>query len=150
MSWVFDTLIWKDQKGYVPALAESWSYDPGRMAFTFNLNPKAKWHDGRPLTADDVAFTIELFKKHPYQWITVDDVSRVEVQGPHKVVIYLAKPYSPFLSDIGGTMPVMPKHIWQSVDNPQAYNEPKAFHRKRALQVHGLQQGPGDLPLRGF
>jgi peptide/nickel transport system substrate-binding protein len=127
MSWVFDTLVWKDQKGYVPALAESWSYDPGRMAFTFNLNPEAKWHDGQPVTADDVVFTIEFFKKYPYPWITVDDVSRVEAQGAHKVVIYLSKPYSPFLSDIGGTMPVMPRHIWQSVENPQAYNEPKAF-----------------------
>ena len=127
MSWVFDTLVWKDQKGYVPALAESWSYDPGRMAFTFNLNPKAKWHDGQPVTADDVAFTLELFKKHPYRWITVDDVDRVEVQGPHRVTMYLARPYSPFLSDIGGTMPVMPRHIWQSVENPEAYHEPKAF-----------------------
>jgi peptide/nickel transport system substrate-binding protein len=127
MSWVFDTLVWKDRKGYVPALAESWSYDPNRMAFTFNLNPKAKWHDGRPVTAEDVAFTLELFKKHPYQWITVDDVSRVEVLGPHRVVVYLARPYSPFLSDIGGTMPVMPRHIWQTVEKPQAYDDPKAF-----------------------
>jgi peptide/nickel transport system substrate-binding protein len=127
MSWVFETLVWKDQEGYVPALAESWSYDTGRMAFTFNLNPKAKWHDGRPVTPEDVAFTLELFKKHPYQWITVDDVSRVEVLGPHRVVVYLARPYSPFLSDIGGTMPVMPRHIWQTVENPQAYDDPKAF-----------------------
>ena len=127
MSWVFDTLVWKDQKGYSPALADSWSYDPGRMAFTFNLNPKAKWHDLQPLTAQDVVFTIEYFKKHPYTWITVGDVSRADAQGPHKVVIYLSKPYSPFISDIGGTMPIMPKHIWESVDNPEAYNDPKAF-----------------------
>jgi peptide/nickel transport system substrate-binding protein len=127
MSWVFDTLIWKNQRGVVPALAKSWSYDSGRMAFTFVLNPRAQWHDGEPLTAEDVAFTIDFFKKHPYPWITVEDVDRVEAEGPHKVVIYLAKPYSPFLSDIGGTMPVMPKHIWETVENPEAYNDPKAF-----------------------
>jgi len=127
MSWVFDTLAWKGQKGYLPALADSWSYDPGRMAFTFNLNPKAKWHDHQPLTAHDVVFTIEYFKKYPYSWISVDDVRRAEAPEPHKVIIYLSKPYSPFISDIGGTMPIMPKHIWQSVDNPEAYNDPKAF-----------------------
>jgi len=127
MSWVFDTLVWKDREGYVPALADSWSYDPAKMAFTFNLNPRAKWHDGQPVSAQDVACTIEYFKKHPYSWISVDDVSRVEVQDPHKVVIYLSKPYSPFISDIGGTMPIMPRHIWQSVDNPQAYDDSKAF-----------------------
>jgi peptide/nickel transport system substrate-binding protein len=127
MSWVFDTLVWKGQKGYLPGLADSWSYDPGRMAFTFSLNPKAKWHDLQPLTARDVVFTIEYFKKHPYSWISVDDVSRAEAPEPYTVIIYLSKPYSPFISDIGGTMPIMPKHIWQSVDNPQAYNDPKAF-----------------------
>jgi peptide/nickel transport system substrate-binding protein len=127
MSWVFDTLVWKDRKGYLPALADSWSYDPAKMAFTFHLNPKAKWHDLQPLTADDVAFTIEYFKKHPYSWISVEDIGRAEAPEPYKVVIYLSKPYSPFISDIGGTMPVMPKHIWQSVDNPEAYNDPKAF-----------------------
>jgi peptide/nickel transport system substrate-binding protein len=127
MSWVFDTLVWKDRQGYVPALAESWSYDPANAAFTFHINPKAKWHDLKPLTAEDVVFTIEYFKKHPYSWISVDDVSRAEAQGSHKVIIYLSKPYSPFISDIGGTMPIMPKHIWQSVNNPQAYDGPEAF-----------------------
>jgi peptide/nickel transport system substrate-binding protein len=127
MSWVFDTLVWKDQEGYVPALADSWSYDPGRMAFTFHLNPKAKWHDLQPLTAQDVVFTVEYFKKHRYNWISVEDVSRAEAPEAHTVVIYLSKPYSPFISDIGGTMPIMPKHIWQAVDNPETYNDPKAF-----------------------
>lgn len=127
MSWVFDTLIWKDQKGYIPALAESWSYDSDRMAFTFQLNPEAKWHDGYPVTADDVVFTIDFFKKHPYHWINIDDVSHAVAQGKDKVNIFLSKPYSPFLSDIGGTMPIMPKHIWQSVENPETYKDPEAF-----------------------
>jgi peptide/nickel transport system substrate-binding protein len=127
MSWVFDTLIWKDQKGYIPALAESWSFDEDRLAFTFDLNPKARWHDGRPLRSEDVVFTLEYFKKHPYRWITIDHVSRSEARGPHKVIVYLSRPYSPFLSDIGGTMPVLPQHIWESVENPETYNDPRAF-----------------------
>ena len=97
------------------------------MAFTFLLNPKARWHDLQPLTAQDVVFTIAYFKKHPYSWIGLEDVSRAEAPEPHRVVIYLSKPYSPFISDIGGTMPIMPRHIWQSVDNPRTFNDPKAF-----------------------
>ena len=96
MSWVFDTLVWKDQKGYMPALADSWSYDPGKLAFTFNLNPRAKWHDGQPLTAQDVVFTIEYFKKHPYSWISVDGETGPKPEDPTTVIIYLSKPYSPF------------------------------------------------------
>jgi len=127
MSWVFDTLIWKDQNGYIPALAASWSYDPGKMTFTFKLNPKATWHDGQPLTADDVVFTIEYFKRHPYAWITVKDLDRAEAEDRRTVSIYLSRPYAPFLSDIGGTMPTLPKHIWKDVENPAKYNDPKAF-----------------------
>jgi peptide/nickel transport system substrate-binding protein len=127
MSWVFDTLVWKDSNGYIPALAKSWSFDPKKLAFTFELNSKAKWHDGQPLTAEDVVFTIGYFKKHSYQWITVDDVSRAEAEGPYRVVIHLSKPYSPFLSDIGGTMPILPRHIWESVDRPESYDNPKAY-----------------------
>jgi peptide/nickel transport system substrate-binding protein len=127
MSWVFDTLIWKDHSGYVPALAQSWSFDKTALAFTFHLNPKAKWHDGKPVTATDVVFTIAYFKKHPYGWITLDDVDRVEARSPHEVVAHLSKPYAPFLSDIGGTMPILPEHIWRKVENPQTYNQPNAF-----------------------
>ncbi|MFN2358740.1 MAG: ABC transporter substrate-binding protein, partial [Desulfotignum sp.] len=108
MSWVFDTLVWKDRKGYIPALARTWSYDPDKSAFVFTLNPGAKWHDGQPVTAQDVAFTIAYYKKHPYQWVSADAVDQVEVVDDHTVVLYLAEPYSPFLSDIGGTMPILP------------------------------------------
>jgi peptide/nickel transport system substrate-binding protein len=127
MSWVFDTLVWKDQQGYIPALAESWSFDTEKLAFSFTLNPKAMWHDGEPLTAEDVVFTLDYFKKHPYRWITIDHVDRSEAKGPHQVIVYLASPYSPFISDIGGTMPVLPKHIWKSVKDPEQYNDPGAF-----------------------
>lgn len=127
MSWVFDTLVWKDRKGYIPALAGAWSFDPGKLSFTFRLNPKAKWHDGRPVTAQDVVFSLEYYRKHPYSWISVDSVDRSVAVDAHTVTVYLSKPYSPFLSDIGGTMPVLPKHIWEKVENPMAFDDPKAF-----------------------
>jgi len=127
MSWVFDTLVWKDQHGYIPALAESWSFDAEKLAFTFMLNPKAAWHDGKPLTSKDVVFTVDYFKKHAYRWITIDHVSHAQAKGPHEVIVYLARPYSPFLSDIGGTMPILPAHIWESVKNPKRHDDPNAF-----------------------
>ena len=127
MSWVFDTLVWKDRNGYIPALAKEWSYDPARMAFTFKLQPKAKWHDGQPVTAEDVVFTLAYFKKHPYRWVTVTDVDRAEAVDAHTVVVYLSKAYAPFISDIGGTMPILPKHIWSKVDKPKEFNKPEAY-----------------------
>jgi peptide/nickel transport system substrate-binding protein len=127
MSWTFDTLVWKDHDGYIPALARDWSYTAKNMTFTFTLNHKAKWHDGHPVTAADVVFTIDYFKKHPYRWVTVDDIERAEARSEHEVVIYLAKPYAPFISDIGGTMPILPRHIWSSVEDPKKFDTPEAF-----------------------
>ncbi|MFP3929294.1 MAG: ABC transporter substrate-binding protein [Desulfobacteraceae bacterium] len=108
-------------------MAREWSYDPDQMAFTFQLDPKAKWHDGRRLTAEDVVFTIDYFKKHPYRWISLASVDRAEAPTAHQVVIHLSKPYSSFISDIGGTMPVIPKHIWEEVERPKEYDDPQAF-----------------------
>jgi peptide/nickel transport system substrate-binding protein len=125
MSWIFDTLIWKDAKGYVPALATSWKYNKAKKSFIFSLNKKALWHDGKKLTAADVVFTIKYFKKHPYLWINLSHVSKAIAHNKHKVEIFMNKLYSPFLSDIAGTMPIIPKHIWQKCKNPK-----KAINKK--------------------
>ena len=127
MSWAFDTLVWKDQTGFVPALARNWAYDPEKLAFTFHLDPAAVWHDGTPVTAHDVAFTIAYFQAHPYRWISIDALDRAEAVDDHTVIIYLSRPYAPFLSDIGGTMPVIPKHVWQKITDPRACIEPECM-----------------------
>jgi peptide/nickel transport system substrate-binding protein len=127
MSWVFDTLIWKDDKGYIPALAKKWAYDPKALSFTFELREGVKWHDGKPFSAEDVVFTIDYFKKHPYGFVPIEAVSGVEVKGKNSVVIKLEKPYAPFLAYVGGTIPILPRHIWQSVTDPKKYNDPRAF-----------------------
>ena len=127
MSWVFDTLVWKDDKGYIPALAKKWTYDPKSLAFTFDLQEGVKWHDGQPFSAEDVVFTVNYFKKHPYRWVPLGDVAGAEAQGPNRVVIKLAKPYAPFMAYVGGVMPILPMHIWQNVTDPKKYNDPRAF-----------------------
>ena len=127
MSWAFDTLVWKDAKGYIPALAKTWKYDPANLSFVFQLRENAKWHDHKPVTAQDVAFTVHYFKKHPYRWVPMSQVAGAEVKGPHEVVIKLKKPFAPFLAYVGGTMPILPKHIWKDVIDPQKFNQPQAY-----------------------
>ena len=127
MSWVFDTLIWKDDKGYIPALARSWSYDPNSLTFTFELRKGVKWHDGKPFSSADVVFTVNYYKKHPYHWVLMGDITGAEAHGVNRVVIKLARPFAPFLAYVGGTMPILPRHIWQNVNDPKKYNDSKAF-----------------------
>jgi len=127
MSWAFDTLVWKNDSGYIPALAQKWEYIKKENAFVFVLNEKAKWHDGKPVTSGDVKFTIEYFKKHPYRWINLGSVGKVITDGKRKVKIYLTKNYSPFLSDVAGTMPVMPEHIWKNIKEPSKFTDKRAI-----------------------
>ena len=72
MSLIFDTLVWKDQNGYVPALAESWQMDGD--AYVFKLRKNASWQDGEPFSADDVVFTVNYIKEHSYQWVNSEPI----------------------------------------------------------------------------
>ena len=128
MHFIFDTLVWKNETaGPIPLLAEDWEYSSEEDAYVFNLAENAKWHDGEPVTADDVAFTITYMKEHPYGWVVLESVDRAEVIGPHTVKIYMSSPYAPFMEDIGGTMPILPEHIWKDVGNPMDFVEEGAF-----------------------
>ena len=128
MHFIFDTLIWKNETaGPIPLLATDWEYSLEEDVYVFNLAENAKWHDGEPVTADDVAFTISYMKEHPYGWTVLDSVDRAEAAGPHTVKIYMSSPYAPFMEDVGGTMPILPEHIWQDVANPMEFVEDAAF-----------------------
>jgi len=126
-SWVFETLVWKDDKGIIPALATAWEYDPETLTFTFQIRQGVKWHDGKPLDAADIAFTINYFLAHPYKFVSLEAVTRAEALDARKVTIKLDKPYAAFISQVAGVLPIIPEHIWEKVDEPETYDDPKSF-----------------------
>ena len=48
--------------GYYPGLAESWEISDDRLTLTFHLREGVRWHDGEPVTADDVMFTVGILQ----------------------------------------------------------------------------------------
>jgi peptide/nickel transport system substrate-binding protein len=127
MSLIFDTLIWKDQNGFVPALAEKWEYLPDEKAYVFHLRSGVTWNDGETFTAKDVAFTYQYIKDHPYQWVDSSVVKNVEATDDSTVKITLSKDYAPFLDQVAGTLPIMPEHIYKDVSDPANFKDPKAL-----------------------
>jgi peptide/nickel transport system substrate-binding protein len=127
MSLIFDTLIWKDGNGFVPALAEKWEYLPDEKAYVFNLRKGVTWNDGEPFTAKDVAFTIQYIKDHPYQWVDSSVVKNAEATDDVTVKITLTKDYAPFLDQVAGTLPIMPEHVYKDVSDPAGFKDPKAL-----------------------
>ncbi|OPY54616.1 MAG: putative ABC transporter periplasmic-binding protein [Methanosaeta sp. PtaU1.Bin112] len=127
MSLIFDTLVWKDENGFVPALAESWEYLADEKAYLFHLRSGVTWNDGEPFTAKDVAFTYQYIKDHPYQWVDSSVVENAEATDDRTVKITLQRDYAPFLDQVAGTLPIMPEHIYQDVSDPASFKDPKAL-----------------------
>jgi peptide/nickel transport system substrate-binding protein len=126
MSMVFDTLIWRDASGQIPALALSWTYQPESLSWVFKLRDGVKWHDGKPFTAADVAFTVQYFQKHPYSSARLDSVAGCAVSGPQEVTCTLKEPHAPFLA-VMEAVPILPEHIWKKIDDPKNYEGLDSF-----------------------
>ncbi len=127
MSLIFDTLVWKDDEGYLPALAEGWEYLEAENAYSFELQEGVTWHDGEPFTADDVVFTVEYIQDHPYQWVDSGVIESAEAAGDYTVKLYLTEPYAPFMDLVACTLPILPRHIWEGVSDPASFSDDEAL-----------------------
>ncbi len=127
MSFIFDTLAWKDRDGLTGALAEEWDYDDADSTYTFILRDGLKWHDGRELTADDVVFTFDYLGQHPSPWIKPGVVKDAAAVDGRTVKITLTEPYAPFLNNIAGMLPILPAHIWEEVQDPEQFRGDEAL-----------------------
>ncbi|HEV2107455.1 MAG TPA: ABC transporter substrate-binding protein [Thermomicrobiales bacterium] len=122
LSLIYDTLTWKDEDGIIPWLASEWGVSDDGLGYSFHLIEGAAWHDGEPVTAADVAFSFDAYTRHPYRWMSTEVIDSVEVAAEHVVAFQLKRPYAAFIEDIAGVVPIVPRHIWESVDDPIAYS----------------------------
>jgi peptide/nickel transport system substrate-binding protein len=126
LSLIFDTLTWKDEQGIIPWLATTWDVSPDGLDVTFTLVHNVKWQDGQPLTADDVAFSFDYYAAHPYRWMPTTMVDSASVLAPDRVRLRMKKPYPPFIEEVAGVVPIIPRHVWENVPDPLRYEGPDA------------------------
>lgn len=114
VSLVYSGLYREDGNGtMIPDLAEKTDVSDNGLIYTVTLKKDLVWHDGIPLTANDILFTITLIKDRAYKsplranWEGVS----VSVTDDQHVVFTLSKPYSPFLQNLA--IGIIPKHIWE-------------------------------------
>ena len=149
MSLIFDTLTWKDEKGIIPALAESWEME-GDDAYTFKLRDDVLWHDGERFTANDVLFTIDYIKEHPYMWVSSDIIGTAEATDDYTVRINLKQPYAPFLELVAGTLPILPEHIYKGIDNPAEFRDDAALVGTGPFQLVDYDQSQGSYLYKAY
>ncbi len=104
-----------------PWLATSWEVSADSKQFTFTIAEGVKWHDGMPLTPEDVKFSIEYQRDKiaSSAWMK-EVIDNVQVDG-QDVIINLQLPYGNLLTEFMTYHPI-PKHIWENVEDPDGYN----------------------------
>jgi len=109
---ITESLVAYDARlGLVPRLARSWEVSPDGLIWTFHLREGVRWHDGAPVTAQDVAFTVKKVQDAATQSRSYlsqfQDVS-VESLDPLTVRARYAAPYADALDS--WTLPIVPEH----------------------------------------
>ncbi|AWM03496.1 extracellular solute-binding protein [Bradyrhizobium amphicarpaeae] len=122
------------------ALAEAASHPDDFSFVTYRLRPQAKWHDGKPVTADDVIFSLDSFKKHhPMYSAYYSHVVKAEKVGEREVKFVFDAPGNRELPQIVGQLTVLPKHWWEGTD---------AQGRKRDVSATTLEVPLGSGPYK--
>ncbi|WOE33042.1 extracellular solute-binding protein [Acinetobacter sp. SAAs470] len=121
-SYLFDSLMVNslDESGVMyPLLAEKISYDPKQTNFViFHLNPKAKFSNGRPVTAADVKFSFDTFKtkSNPGLQTYLADLKHTVVLSRYQVKIIFNSDRNIEMSAVLASMPIYSKQDWQQRD----------------------------------
>ncbi len=118
---LYSTLFYFDDRGFPrPDLAESWGVSPEGDIYNVTLRADARWHDGTPVTSDDVLFTIDLIRNGASLFpADVQELWRkVNVQklDDHNLKFTLPEPFAPFLDYL--TFGILPRHLLGTI-SPQ-------------------------------
>lgn len=126
------------------ALAEAVSHPEDFSSVTYRLRAQAKWHDGKPVTADDVIFSLDAFKKHHPQYSAYyRHVVKAEKNGDREIRFTFDAPGNRELPLIVGQLTVLPKHWWEGTDSEG---------RKRDISATTLEKplGSGAYRIKEF
>jgi peptide/nickel transport system substrate-binding protein len=120
------------QARYGPCLARAWEMGADNRSILFYLYPEARWHDGEPVQAEDVAFSMEYYKEHQIIGQLWRFLDRVEARDPHTVEVFFTEPVAFYQSMFFPWPKIVPRHVWEKV------KEPGVFQGEAAMVGCGL------------
>jgi microcin C transport system substrate-binding protein len=121
-------------------LAEAVAHPRDFSVVIYRLRPQARWHDGQPVTPDDVIFSFDAEKKYnPQLGAYYRHVTKAERTGEHEVTFTFDAPGNRELPQIVGQLSVFPKHWWEGTD---------AAGKKRDIGATTLEPPLGSGPYR--
>lgn len=140
---IYETLMTRAQDEVATEygeLAESAQHPDDFSWVTYRLRKEARWHDGKPVTPEDVVFSLESLKKlSPMYASYYRHVAKVEKSGERDVKFTFDAPGNRELPTIVGELTVLPKHWWEGID---------AQGRKRDIGATTLEPPLGSGPYK--
>jgi len=116
--YIYPSLVQYDLHTYkfIPNFAKSWQTSANGLTWTFHLAPNAKWSDGKPLTAADVAWTVNTILKYQNGpaggWAgSVAHMTSFKATNSTTVVATYKQPVADVLPNLG-LIPILPEHVW--------------------------------------
>lgn len=122
---LYDSLMYSPSDeidAYYPLIAQRVRYSDDYTWLELDINSKARFHDGEPITAEDVAFTFDKFMKEgvPQYRAYYKDIKSVKAKNKHTVRIEMATPNREKLFSFAQSTPVLPEHFWKD----KSFSEP--------------------------
>jgi peptide/nickel transport system substrate-binding protein len=117
LAWLGRGLQVADEAKFEPALARSWSR-PDPVTLVFDLDPRARWHDGAPVTSRDVVWSLERARDStiaPEQALLLRRIASVAADGPGRVVFRFRHAYAEQMFDAVFQAPPLPAHLLDSI-----------------------------------
>jgi microcin C transport system substrate-binding protein len=140
---IYETLMTRSQDEVATEyglLAEAATHPDDFAWVIYRLRKEARWHDGKPVTADDVIFSIDVLKKNsPFYASYYRHVTKAEKVGERDIKFTFDAPGNRELPTIVGELTVLPKHYWEGTDSQG---------RKRDISATTLEPPLGSGPYR--
>ena len=102
--------------GFTPQLAKSWSWSPDSLSIAFSIDPKARWHDGRPVTAADVKYSFRAFTDtlSPVAPLLAN-IDSVSLRDNETAVFFFKKRMPEQFYDVAFQLYIVPEHVYGKV-----------------------------------
>lgn len=103
----------RDEKSYRAELADSWRWSADSLSLAFHLNPRARWHDGQPVTARDVRFTFDLNKNPAIAsryLSSLDNIDSVTIADSSSAVFWFRERRPTQFLDAAAQLLILPAH----------------------------------------
>jgi peptide/nickel transport system substrate-binding protein len=115
--------------GFIPELARSWTWSRDSLSIAFHLDPAARWHDGTPVTASDVRFTLGAYRDSTLQSTTAPLLASIDsISAPDSstAVVWFHSRSPEQFYDATDNMSILPEHIWKSLPVASWQTSPQA------------------------